>query len=346
MDDSSLPDISRTSEHDGLHPPRRGNPSGIRPLSASNSLSHRPLSGTQFVLKAFGYTASIASIGASLRSLRHHGRNLIVPFDANEVRPFFRGAILAPWPNRVVDGRYTFGGVEQQLSITEPLRGHAIHGLVAWLNFAVVKQTSDRLVLAAAVEAQLGYPHLLTLEVDFALDAGGLRTTVTAVNTGPNAAPFGVASHPYLVAGTGRVNDWTLELPARQVLTVTPDRLIPLDLGDVDAVDLAAFDFRTPRTIDDTFLDHAFTGLDRDEEGKATVLVTTESGSGVAISWDSECPWVQVHTADKPVPSLDRIGLAVEPMTCPPDAFNSGVDLNILEPGGSTRATWTIRAID
>ncbi|TFC84287.1 galactose mutarotase [Cryobacterium cheniae] len=309
-------------------------------------MSHTPLSGTPFLLEAHGYTASIASIGASIRSLQYHGRNLIVPFDADQVRPFFRGALLAPWPNRVVDGRYAFGGVEQQLSITEPSRGHALHGLVSWLDFAVVRQASDRLVLAATVEAQPGYPHRVTLEVDFALDAGGLRTTVTAVNAGPNAAPFGVAPHPYLVAGEGRVNEWTLELPARRVLTVTPDRLIPVRLRDVNAGDLAAYDFRTPRTIDDTFIDHAFTGLDRDEEGKATVRVTTDAGSGVALSWGGECPWVQVHTADQPAPSIDRIGLAVEPMTCPPDAFNSEMDLNVLEPGGSTHASWTIRAID
>ena len=309
-------------------------------------MSLTPLSGAQFVLEASGYTASIASIGASVRSLQHHGRNLIVPFNANQVRPFFRGAILAPWPNRIVDGRYSFGGFKNQLSITEPSRGHALHGLVSWLNFAVVRHAADRLVLEAIVEAQPGYPHQVTLEVDFALDAGGLQTTVTAVNTGPNAAPYGVASHPYLVAGEGRVNDWTLELPARQILTVTPDRLIPVSLRDVNAEDLAAFDFRAPRTIDDTFIDHAYTGLDRDEEGEATVRVTTNAGSGVELSWGGECTWVQVHTADQPEPSIDRLGLAVEPMTCPPDAFNSGVNLNVLEPADTARASWTIRAID
>ena len=311
-----------------------------------NSVSRRPLSGTQFVLEANGYTASIASIGASIRSLQYHGRNLIVPFDADQVRPFFRGTILAPWPNRVVDGRYTFGGLEQQLSITEPSRGHSLHGLVSWLDFAVVKQTTRRLVLEATIEAQPGYPHRVTLEVAFALDAGGLRTTVTAMNAGPNAAPFGIAPHPYLVAGDGRVNDWTLELPARKILTVTPERLIPLRLRDVDESDLAEFDFRAPRTIDDTFIDHAFTSLDRDDEGNATVRVTTSAGSGVALAWAGECPWVQVHTADQPAPSIDRIGLAVEPMTCPPDAFNSGVDLNVLQPGDSAGASWMIQAID
>ncbi|TFD69613.1 aldose 1-epimerase family protein [Cryobacterium sp. Hb1] len=311
-----------------------------------NSVSRRPLSGTQFVLEANGYTASIASIGASIRSLQYHGRNLIVPFDADQVRPFFRGAILAPWPNRVVDGRYTFGGIEQQLSITEPSRGHALHGLASWLDFAVVRQTTRRLVVEATIEAQPGYPHRVTLEVAFALDAGGLRTTVTAMNAGSIAAPFGIAPHPYLVAGDGRVNDWTLELPARRILTVTPERLIPLRLRDVNESDVAEFDFRAPRTINDTFIDHAFTSLDRDDEGNATVRVTTSAGSGVALAWAGECPWVQVHTADQPEPSIDRIGLAVEPMTCPPDAFNSGVNLNVLQPGDSAGASWTIQAID
>lgn len=85
-----------------------------------------PLSGTRFDLVHGDYSASIASVGATLRTLRHGGRDLIVPFAANEVRPAYRGAILAPWPNRVVDGRYSFAGAKHQLSLTEPQRLHAL----------------------------------------------------------------------------------------------------------------------------------------------------------------------------------------------------------------------------
>ena len=91
-------------------------------------MTSMPRSGSQFALRFGGYTADVASIGASLRTLRHEGRDLVVPFDADEVRPGFRGAILAPWPNRVVDGRYTFDGREFELALTEPQRGHALHG--------------------------------------------------------------------------------------------------------------------------------------------------------------------------------------------------------------------------
>lgn len=304
-----------------------------------------PISGTHFGLSAGGYHATIASVGASLRTLEHKGRPLVVPFDADEVRPAFRGATLAPWPNRVVDGRYTFDGVEQQLALTEPGRGHALHGLAAWLDFAAVDRSGSSVTFAATIEAQAGYPHRLEVSVAFTLDEAGLHTVVTATNTGPTAAPWGTAPHPYLVAGEGRVDDWTLSLPADAVLPVDPVRLIPSELTSVEVEGDGVFDFRAPRRIGDTFIDHAFTGLTRDADGIATVALRAADGSGVEMVWDEACPWVQIHTADQPDSAVSRLGLAVEPMTCPPDAFNSGTDLVVLQPGESSSASWTIRAL-
>lgn len=303
------------------------------------------LSGYQHEIGAHGYVAVIASVGASLRSLTYEGRDLVVPFEAEEVRPAYRGVTLVPWPNRVVDGRYRFGGVDEQLPLTEPERGHALHGLAAWLDFEPVHRESARVVLAATIEAQAGYPHRLAVEVEFRVDAGGLHTTVTAKNIGPDAAPYGTGPHPYLVAGGGSVDDWTLTLPAAEVLEVTPDRLIPTATAAVDAPrDGDSFDFRTPRRIGATEIDHAFTGLAYDAEGPdgaVQATLTDADGRGVGMAWRRECPWVQIHTAD----GSGRTGLAVEPMTCPPDAFNSGVDLIVLEPGDSSSARWTIFGI-
>jgi aldose 1-epimerase len=183
------------------------------------------------------------------------------------------------------------------------------------------------------------------VRVQFVLGADGLTTTVTARNTGTDAAPYGTGPHPYLVAGDGLVDDWTLTLPAAQVLTVTPDRLIPVGLVDVGSEADGGFDFREPRQIRSTFIDHAFTSLERDADGTAEVRLTAPSGTGVAMRWNDSCPWVQVHTADQPDPAISRLGLAVEPMTCPPDAFNSGTDLIVLEPGQSAAASWTISAL-
>lgn len=305
-----------------------------------------PLSGRQFLLEHGPFRAAIASIGASLRALTHDGRDLVVPYAADELRPAFRGAILAPWPNRVVDGRYTDGvGVEQRLALTEPDRGHALHGLVGWHDFAAVDAGSDHVGLFARIPAQGGYPHQVDVTVDYRLDATGLTTTVTGSNVGSTVAPWGTGPHPYLVAGSGRVDAWELELPAHSVLTVTADRLIPLATADVATVDGGYFDFRTRRALAGVEIDHAYTDLHRDPDGLTTVRVLEPGGQGVAMVFDTVCPWIQIHTADRPEPENDRLGLAVEPMTCAPDAFNSGVGLIRLEPGQSHTAGWRIDAL-
>lgn len=308
------------------------------PEPAATGTGVTPRSGRQLRITAGGYEAVIVSVGASLRRLRHEGRDLVVPFEADEVRPNYRGTTLAPWPNRVVDGRYSFAGTEHQLPLTEPERGQALHGLLAWAEFVDRAVETDRVVLVAVIEPQAGYPFRVEVETEYRMGTDGLTQTVTARNLGTDAAPWGTGPHPYLVAGPGRVDDWTLALPASEVLTVTPDRLSPIAVEPVSRH--PEWDFRAPRQVGDVFIDHAFTGLSR-RDGVAEVRLATGDGSGVAMTWDERCPWVQIHTAD----ASGRAGLAVEPMTCPPDAFNSGDDLIVLEPDAAHAASWSIRAL-
>lgn len=309
------------------------------------------LSGTQHALRAGDYEAVIASVGASLRSLTYEGRDLTVPFDADEVRPSYRGATLAPWPNRIVDGKFTFDGVERQVALTEPARHHALHGLAGWLDFEAIDKSPSHVTLAAVITPQTGYPWRIVVTTTFSLDADGLTQTVTATNESPDAAPWGTGPHPYLVAGAGHVDDWTLELPADEVLAVTPDRLSPIGLRPVDADDAERFDFRAARRIGTVEIDHAYTALTRDADGFATVRLMDAGGRGVEMTWDAECPWVQIHTSDKGIGKPGhRTGLAVEPMTCAPDAFNADrydydTGLIVLEPGASAAASWRIAAL-
>jgi aldose 1-epimerase len=314
-----------------------------------------PRSGRQLRIAFGGYEAVIASVGASLRSLTFEDRDLVVPFEADEVRPGYRGTTLAPWPNRIVDGRYEFGGVEHQLALTEPARGQALHGLLSWAEYADRVIEDDRVVLVAVIEPQTGYPFRVEVETEYRLDENGLQQSVTARNLGADAAPWGTGPHPYLVASRSlsersetkrkapAVDAWTLLLPASEVLTVTPDRLSPVAVEPVS--EHPEWDFQSARPIGDVFIDHAFTGLTR-TDGIATVELRAADGTGVAMTWDERCPWVQIHTADNPgFDDIHRIGLAVEPMTCPPDAFNSGIDLVVLEPGAEHSAGWRIAAV-
>lgn len=326
---------------------------------------HRPLSGTQFTLESGDYRAVVASVGATLRSLTHAGRNLVIPFDAEEIRPAYRGANLAPWPNRLADGAYSYNGEHHQVPINEVDRMTALHGLVLWNEWELRAQTSDSVTLGATVEPQAGYPHRLDLAALFELTAAGLHWRITATNLGTGTAPYGVAPHPYLVAGPGTVDTWTLELPAAQILQVTPDRLLPTELANVATHDGGYFDFQHPRILGATKVDHAYTalspategslargGADADGDGvsqsepETEVRLVAGDGSGVLMRWNPRTlPWVQIHTADTAFPETNRIGLAVEPMTCPPDAFNSGTDLIALGAGEQHEASWVIAAL-
>jgi aldose 1-epimerase len=291
---------------------------------------------------SFGpYTASLTAKGGALRELRHEGRNLVVSFDADGEIPDYRGVICAPWPNRLADGRYRFDGQEFQAEVNEVERKTALHGLVFGAIWELQDLTDSSVRLGTRITPGEGYPGRLDVSVEYELRANGLRSTVRAENVGVSPAPYGLCPHPYLVAGPGPLDEWTVQIPATEFMEVSADRLLPEGMA---AVEGHAFDFRTEKMLGAVEIDHAFTGLIPDENGLAAVRIHDPSGTGVELEWDAAWPWLQIHTADKPT-GQSRLGLAVEPMTCPPDAFNSGTDVIRLAPGESHEASWTIRAL-
>lgn len=298
--------------------------------------------GELFRLTAGSYTAEVSAVGATLEGLSVAGRDLLVRSPETGPMQFYRGAIVAPWPNRIGDGAYAWDGQAIQTALTEPERGNALHGLVSFQLFAPVTVAEDELVLSTQLFPSTGYPFHLMLSVHYALDPEeGLITTVTARNLGEQDAPYGVCPHPYLVAGPEPLDEWSLQMDAGTVLTVTEDRLLPTGTAPVGPG--SDFDFRSPRTIGELFIDHAFTDLGRDAQGRLSITLTAPGGTGVELTAGPELPWLQVHTGDRPEPENHRLGLAVEPMTCPPDAFRSGTDLVRLAPGAEHAASWALR---
>lgn len=276
--------------------------------------------------------AVVVRTGAALIDLRHAGRPLIAGHAAGEGPAGYQGVVLAPWPNRIGDGRYTFHGDEFQLPLTETDRGNALHGLVFDVPWTPTEHTGDAVRLTHRLRPTAGYPFALDLAVDYALTGSGLTFRLTATNVGDAAAPYGGSFHPYLVAGSGDtgVDDWILHSPAARYLTVDPVRLLP---GRV-ATDFR-FDFREPTKLRGIEVDHAFTDISFGRAGVARLTLVDGDGLGSAMSWDRSCPWLQLCIPGDRFPRLTRRALAVEPMTCPPDAFRSGIDLIVLEPGTS-----------
>jgi aldose 1-epimerase len=144
--------------------------------------------------------------------------------------------------------------------------------------------------------------------------------------------------HPYFTLGTASVDEITLTVPAREVIESGP-RGLP---GARRPVEGTEYDFRSPRRLGKTTLDTTFADLERGQDGLACVVLRDEEhGTEVTVWADDAYRYFQLFTGD-PLPDVNRRSLAVEPMTCPPNAFRSGEGVVRLEPGASWTGAWGI----
>jgi aldose 1-epimerase len=297
-------------------------------------------SGEQWTIRAGDHEAVVVEVGGGLRAYRVAGVDVVDGYAEGELAPGGAGQVLAPWPNRVRDGRYVFQGVAHQLPLTEPLRHNALHGLVNWARWRRVDAAEDRLTVEYEVPAQPGYPWPLLLRGTWSVGPDGLRVTHEATNLAAEPCPFGYAAHPYLRVDGTQTDDLWLRVPGRSRL-LTDGRLLPIGAARVAGGD---YDFTEPRRIGKAELDTAFGDLVRDDDGGSSVELSTVDGGGIRVWADGAFSWWQVFTADTLGGDRHRRSVAVEPMTCPPDAFRSGRDLVVLEPGQTWHGSWGIRA--
>jgi aldose 1-epimerase len=294
--------------------------------------------GAQVALRSDGQRVVVTEVGGGLRSWCVDGEELLDTFDAGAPADSYRGKVLAPWPNRIRDGRYAFGGVEHRLPLNEPERGAALHGLVLDERFDVVAWSTHAAMLRCDVPARPGYPFSVRVEVEYELGAGGLAVALRATNLGPDPAPVGGGLHPYL---RGRADDWDLEVPAANRVPVD-ERLLPS--GPPVAVSGTEFDFTRARRVGAQAIDTCFGDLARDRDGRARVRLV-RPGRAIEVWLDERFRFVHVYTADAvDDPARARASIAIEPLTCAPDAFNSGAGLEVLEPGATVTARCGLQA--
>ena len=269
-------------------------------------------------------TATVNSLGSSLTSLAENNFNLIEPDTPTQLYP---GSVLAPWPNRIRDGRYQYHDLTYQLPLNEPQKGNALHGLVAYEPWEVIYDSETEVQLQYLLDKPDIYPGKLSLNSFFKIENNQLQVKITAKNIGRKSAPYGISIHTYLVAGgIVKNNGLNLKIPADKYLAVDESRLLPIELRDVVNT---KFDFQSGKAISDLFIDHAFK---YSENQPRQVELLNPQGDGAVIEFDDQSNWIQVHTADRDGGEKSRVAVAVEPMSCPPDAFNSKVDLIELAP--------------
>lgn len=302
-------------------------------LAGSNAQAYA--TGRQYELRRGDALAVVTELAAGLRSFTRGNVLLTETYGDDQIPPGATGITLAPWANRVEDGTWFLDGKKQQLDITEVPRNNASHGLLRNAAYALVDESQHSVSLEATIFPQHGYPFLARHRVQYLInDDLGLVVRQTLTNHAKASAPFVLGAHPYLRLGDTPIEELVLTVAADTQLLVD-DRLIPRSSAPVEG----DTDFRAGKHIADLSVDVALTDLER-EAGKARHTLASADGQSVSLWQDEACGYVHVYVSTL-YPGRSR-AVAVEPMTGPANAFNSGDGLRWLAPGESFSIEWGI----
>lgn len=283
---------------------------------------------------------TISGTGAALRHLSVGGVDLTPGFDGHA--PFYCGKVLVPWPNRVRDGRWVHRGRTRQLDITDPEHRTALHGLLCATDYHLVARSTSEVTLGAPVRRSAGYPFDLDTTVEYRLTPDGLRTTHTVRNTGSTCAPVALGAHPFLSIGDVPTDELTLTVPGRHHIDVD-DRRVPVGASPVEGTE---WDLRTGRTVADLTLDDCW-AVSCEANSGSTHTLRAPDGRTVSLWADERFGFLHVFVT-REFPRGDRVvtAIALEPMTAPADALNSGKGIRWLRPADSLSASWAVRYDD
>ena len=290
----------------------------------------------------------IVEVGGGLRAYRAGGVDVLDPYREDEVCSGGRGQFLAPWPNRLEDGKFDWSGHSYQTALTEPPAHNAIHGLVRWANWALPEPDTlrspytpqtpvDSVSVSYRLHPQPGWAWTLDFRVSYRLTPDhGLEVRTAVTNLSAEPCPLGLGWHPYIQAGA-HVDDCQLTVPGASAYE-SDERGLPTGRTPVDGTNL---DFRRPRPVGPARLDTAFTDLDRDQFGRADVTLARPDGTSTTLWVDQNYTHLMIYTGDTlSDPARRRQGLAVEPMTGAPNLLRSGDGLLTVGPKDHFEATW------
>lgn len=296
----------------------------------------RPATGDQYELDFGDLSATITQVGAGIRSLRFAESDLTEPYPAHEQPPSACGIVLVPWPNRVADGRWEYDGEPRQLDLTEPAKRNAIHGLLRRRPYDLVDRTDSTVTQAAAIFPEPGYPFLLETAVTHELHTEGLQVTHSISNACDRPAPVAVGAHPYLRIADVPPEELTVTVAARTRFEVDDRSNVT---GHVP-VEGTPYDLSAGRRVSELDLDTGFADL---PDGPVEHTLAADDGRRVVLWGDETFRFVQVFTHRSFATKPGGVALAIEPMTAPANALNSGTGLRWLEPGETWTVSWGIR---
>jgi aldose 1-epimerase len=290
-----------------------------------------PPSGKQYHISFAGYHAVIVELGAGIRLLERDDRSVLESYDEAAICDGAHGANLVPWPNRVFGGGYRFMGHDYRLPLTEPEAGNAIHGLVRWLPFWATHLTQTSVTLEAVLHPTPWYPFLLRVRFNYELSTNGLIITTELLNQGAQACPVAVGHHPYLSPG----NDQTIDAA---LFSASANQTSPASEGS----EVSVTHLEVPQPVGDRVLDTTFTIPTTAHGRRGWARLTGADHRTVELWTDQSYRYLQIFSGDTLPNERRRKAMAVEPMTAPPNALQSGQDLLVLQPQETLETQWGV----
>jgi aldose 1-epimerase len=243
-----------------------------------------------------------------------------------EGRSKFKGSKLFPFPNRIVNGQYSFENKVYSFPVNFPHENNAIHGIMLECNFSVLqkKVSEEHAVLIIQYKTkgnEAGYPFKVIITIEYVLAENSFSAKTSIENVDDKNIPVGDGWHPYFKTGT-KVDDCILTLPVECSYEVD-SRMIPTGKTIDETI------FKKPTRISDSHFDTNYK-LAPGESKTASVRLKDPILNITIILWQEagigKYNYLQIYT-----PS-DRKSIAIEPMTCLTNAFNNNEGLIVLKP--------------
>lgn len=270
--------------------------------------------------------------GAAISNLTLNHESVVkFPLAEGDFAKGYPSALLFPFPNRVRDGKYSFEGVDYQLSRNETGRTHALHGFVSDEVFEVIDQKRNSVTLKHSYQGgKDGYPFPFELEVTYSIVRNHtFRLSYKITNTGTQNMPCGFGWHPYFNLKDKKVGDLEISLPNHYTFEVD-DATIPFLTNEAGTHEITE---GTSLSLKNEILDNVYKVADAGKfaetkltDGELTLTIKQQTGKNLLN-------YIVLYTP----PS--RNSIAIEPQTANINAFNNEGGLIILEAGKTVKGT-------
>src|SRR4051794_18851610 len=174
--------------------------------STSTEMDQARVAGGLMLAAAGWEVTLLPEQGAAFARLAFRGAEVLAPLPLGaDPNASFAGAFLmAPWANRLDEGRLPVGGTTWYLPVNRPADATAIHGLARNAAWTVAESDVARAVLLQQGDAEAaGVPWHWQARLEVALDASGISLALGLTNAGIQPFPFGCGWHPFFARPAG-----------------------------------------------------------------------------------------------------------------------------------------------